>query len=142
MSVARNLKLKGRFLPVIGGYVYETAPDGPGYFATPDQRSRLVRFILIGLPMVIFAVVAGAALISVLISANYTGLGRSFPAMLVIALVAIGALYLGMRWVLLAPARTLASQARLTPDQIRILRRDFEDSLPERPGAESPYPSA
>ncbi len=133
MGVMDGLRIKGRFLPVIDGYVYEREPRGPGYFVTRSERSQAVRFILIALPLVIVAALGTAALMGVLISGSYDGLGRSFPAMLVIALLAVAALYLGFRWVLLAPARAMASRPNLAPEQIRDLRRAFEDSLPEFP---------
>lgn len=131
MSKTGQLGLKGRFIPVIDGFIYETAPQGTAYFVTPEERARLVRQILTLMPVVILGTLALAALSALAISGSYSGLGRSFPALLAIALMAIGLLYLGLRWVLLAPARAFADQTQLSRAEIHTLRESYEASLPE-----------
>lgn len=127
-----RLGLKGRFIPVIDGYVYEAEPAGPAYLLSKDERAGWVRRILIGMALAIPSAVFLGILITLMIARLWPDVGQSFPALLVIALVTVGALYLGCRWVLLSPARALVGRNPLSRAEFDHLQQRYEDSLPVR----------
>lgn len=131
MQRTRRWAPKGRFIPVIDGFIYETEPQGAAYFVTPDERAAMVRRILGLVPVVIFAAVAATALAALVLAKGFTALESNFPAMVVIALAAMALVFAGLRWAALAPARALAGRAQLDRDEVRRLRERFEETLPD-----------
>ncbi|AGT07272.1 hypothetical protein [Paracoccus aminophilus] len=129
----RKLAPKGRFLPVIGGYLYETERNGPACLISTQERADLVRQILRRLPFaVVIPVVLGVGA-GALAGQALPELGANFPALLLIALTLVAGLYAALRWVMQGPMRALANRPQLSPDEARALRLGYEDSLPERP---------
>lgn len=131
MQQPRKWSPKGRFIPVVDGFIYEVDPQGAAYFVTAQERAALVRRILRLVPLVIIGAVAVTALVALALAKGFTTLGSNFPALVVIALAAMALVFAGLRWASLAPARALAGRSTLDRDEIRALRERFEAGLPD-----------
>lgn len=136
MQRTRKWAPKGRFIPVIDGFIYEVEPQGAAYFVTPPERAAMVRRILMLIPLVIFGAMGVLALVALMLAKGFSAFESNFPAMVVLALAAMALVFAGLRWASLAPARALSGRAPLARDEIRSLRERFEATLPDEAAAQ------